>query len=336
MLLLNIPKPDMIIDSGNLSKIPKNLRGVYLLFNENSLLYIGKTNDLKTRLGTHIRRNPIYKKECNRIEIYIIESQIDMDIYETYLINVMKPLYNKDKVFIDKFPSDSNQDLYVNSNLYTDFQSDRYKDVSIELNNANERLLQKIKRMRIDYKLELESIMKTTPAEAFIKNQETIKNLRKSIKSLSQHIKELEEQNHRLFRLKEVKPDKLNDKLSLESKRQESLIIKQSVDNDLLEFEIDDLKKENESQTQKTIKLQLLVNEVQEQSAKANAATQKSVYDLQQAEKEIQALKSEMLKIKSHWLYRWVERLTSQPVLNKKQKKKLNESHFIEVQKYYI
>lgn len=79
---------------------------VYFFYDSNNtLLYVGKTTNLKGRMLQHfslellklepwrgtIDRSNIITLQCNNV--------CDLDLYETYLINKYNPLYNKDKVF---------------------------------------------------------------------------------------------------------------------------------------------------------------------------------------------------------------------------------------------
>ena len=82
---------------------------IYYFYDKNkNLLYIGKTTALPQRMSAHfsksVMENDSWKTEVDltNIIIYRCPTKTDLDIYETYLINKLKPLYNKDKVFYDK------------------------------------------------------------------------------------------------------------------------------------------------------------------------------------------------------------------------------------------
>ena len=82
---------------------------IYYFYDKNkNLLYIGKTTALPQRMSAHFSKSIIesdsWKTEVDltNIIIYKCSTKTDLDIYETYLINKLKPLYNKDKVFYDK------------------------------------------------------------------------------------------------------------------------------------------------------------------------------------------------------------------------------------------
>lgn len=90
--------------SFNLDK-SHSIIAVYLLYIQNKLAYIGRTANLRSRLNSHLNPNDIsymeWKKEVTKIDYYICKSVVDSDIIETYLINILKPTFNVDKVFAD-------------------------------------------------------------------------------------------------------------------------------------------------------------------------------------------------------------------------------------------
>lgn len=78
---------------------------VYLLYIKDKLAYIGRTANLRNRLNSHLNPNEInymeWKKEITKVDYYICKSIVDSDIIETYLINILRPTFNVDKVFAD-------------------------------------------------------------------------------------------------------------------------------------------------------------------------------------------------------------------------------------------
>lgn len=79
---------------------------IYFFYDSvDTLLYIGKSTNLKSRLKNHFSPDSIkldpWKQmvDKEKIVIYKCENPTDLDVYETYLINKYQPLYNKDKVF---------------------------------------------------------------------------------------------------------------------------------------------------------------------------------------------------------------------------------------------
>ncbi len=60
---------------------------------EEHVLYVGKSKNLEQRISDHLR-NKDWIKEGFKIYIANTISQTDMDIYELYYINKLKPIYN--------------------------------------------------------------------------------------------------------------------------------------------------------------------------------------------------------------------------------------------------
>jgi len=86
----------------------KNKKGVYLFYVGTQLAYIGKSSNLINRLQRHLnfelKKNSItesWKTEISKIEYYFCNSLVDCELLETYLISVLKPKYNIDKVYPD-------------------------------------------------------------------------------------------------------------------------------------------------------------------------------------------------------------------------------------------
>lgn len=94
--MLKLPKLDSIIlDLSEKVSLPE-CGGVYALYSkEGYLIYVGKTNSFRTRMYYHLSET--YKKFISRIELFRIDNELDMDIYETYFINTWKPIMNVSK-----------------------------------------------------------------------------------------------------------------------------------------------------------------------------------------------------------------------------------------------
>lgn len=72
--------------------------GIYSIYNDDILIYIGKTNNFYTRLKTHMAQQP-WKNEITHISIAKCKTKVDMDLYEKYYINKLSPIYNKAIVY---------------------------------------------------------------------------------------------------------------------------------------------------------------------------------------------------------------------------------------------
>lgn len=95
--------PNMITKKGAL--LPK-YGGVYAFYSkEGFLLYIGKTNNFRQR--TYFHNYGKIKNLIKYIELYRIDDELDRDIYESFLINCWKPLFNDKKTW--KYKSYYNQ-----------------------------------------------------------------------------------------------------------------------------------------------------------------------------------------------------------------------------------
>lgn len=72
--------------------------GIYSIYNNDNLIYIGKTNNFHTRLKTHMSLQP-WKHDITHIAIAECKTKVDMDLYEKYYINKLHPKYNKALVY---------------------------------------------------------------------------------------------------------------------------------------------------------------------------------------------------------------------------------------------
>lgn len=76
--------------------------GVYVMYNKDiEVIYVGKTKDLSVRLASHRTSSPFYD-EIHYIDFYKISDIFSKDIFETYLINKLRPKYNKAKTYFDE------------------------------------------------------------------------------------------------------------------------------------------------------------------------------------------------------------------------------------------
>lgn len=99
--------------------------GIYLFYSEDQseLLYIGKANNLRQRVKMHLRDASMgpnrfggtgdVKHNFRWIRTFCVDCPMERDIYETYLINTLKPSLNVGKVYlyetsrhIDKYKSE--------------------------------------------------------------------------------------------------------------------------------------------------------------------------------------------------------------------------------------
>lgn len=74
-------------------KLVGNCSGVYFLFNENELVYIGKGWNCLLRVAEHTRKDS--DKEFTSWSYLPIEDKQEYSTLENQLINTYKPKYNK-------------------------------------------------------------------------------------------------------------------------------------------------------------------------------------------------------------------------------------------------
>ena len=93
------------------------------LNNEEEIIYIGKSKSLLHRQRQH-SKNSEWFDEIDSIEYCVLDSKIEMDIVELYLINTLNPKYNKKDKREDKVENISIKELewleFDICELYTD------------------------------------------------------------------------------------------------------------------------------------------------------------------------------------------------------------------------
>ena len=73
--------------------LPYRLSGLYRLYLEDDLLYIGKSRCIKKRIKQHS-----YNKEFNFFDFIEIKNESNKNLLEVYLIDKYKPKYNKELI----------------------------------------------------------------------------------------------------------------------------------------------------------------------------------------------------------------------------------------------
>lgn len=139
--------------------------GVYFLYgDDDSLLYVGKTNNFRSRLLSHFRGRDTsaqFYRLIDYVTVYFVDNDFERELYETYAINTFKPLYNAAKVYYD----DGSDEAYeinerirdleeeardIMENMYTDGLIDEEYEDDIHLFTGiylhNQERLKEIKR----------------------------------------------------------------------------------------------------------------------------------------------------------------------------------------------
>jgi len=126
--------------------------GVYFFHNNdfNELLYIGKTCNVKQRVKIHLTDTRFFVNQRGEkhgstsdiqhnfkwIEVFYVDCPVERDIYETYLINTLRPSLNVNKVYLYK--SSRQMDRYKTEKqiLYEKLKQEKFEKAmeSIELN----------------------------------------------------------------------------------------------------------------------------------------------------------------------------------------------------------
>lgn len=73
--------------------------GVYVFYSKDDTpLYVGKTISFRRRFSAHAKKSEFYHLS-SYVKLYRIKREYDKDIFETYLINKLRPEYNRAKTF---------------------------------------------------------------------------------------------------------------------------------------------------------------------------------------------------------------------------------------------
>lgn len=103
---ITLPSPSFSLRLGEIKGKYENLyekAGVYFLFDvEGRLLYIGKSINLYTRINQHIAghgKSVYFSELIFRVNIILESDALFREIYETFAINTLYPLYNSSKAF---------------------------------------------------------------------------------------------------------------------------------------------------------------------------------------------------------------------------------------------
>lgn len=80
-------------DLCRLKYVDKHAPCVYTFLSDGVPVYVGKTNSIWTRLNTHLNLDKWLFADSMKIEV--MNSRVDMDLYELQLINKYKPVLNK-------------------------------------------------------------------------------------------------------------------------------------------------------------------------------------------------------------------------------------------------
>jgi len=118
------------LDMQTIDELPKRT-GVYKFYNEdNSLIYIGKSNNIRSRVMQHLKNNSSKKgitmrEELTRVDFELTGSETIALLKESSLIKKIKPRYNR-ALRKDNYPFGLYQ--FQDGNGYINFTVDRVKN----------------------------------------------------------------------------------------------------------------------------------------------------------------------------------------------------------------
>jgi hypothetical protein len=133
---IKITMPEKFIEATPVdvkSKKDYIMSGVYVFYDDKDVpLYVGKTVNFKSRFSGHAKSSKFFRLAA-KVRLYLVKSEYEKDIYETYLINELKPEFNRDKTYYFR--------------------------------PEYEEMLQKVEERIIDIKLEIDELMRTPDEE---------------------------------------------------------------------------------------------------------------------------------------------------------------------------
>ncbi|HDR7640805.1 TPA: GIY-YIG nuclease family protein [Bacillus wiedmannii] len=143
LVQFNFPEP-LIFTKEEAMSI-KNINGIYLLYSkDDELLYIGKSEELKTRIKSHLKgvSNVYeYSGEFDKIKCFYISSLLDAELCETYLINTLNPKYNTRKRIVNR----KKEIRKVKPKRYSQLKNPTYdRDILFEMRVTNGLTVQEI------------------------------------------------------------------------------------------------------------------------------------------------------------------------------------------------
>jgi len=94
-------------------KLLPEVKGIYFIVEDNDILYVGMSRNIKKRLMTHTRRSFIHKKNKSSVVHYLlVEDDKERQKLEYNLIKTFKPRYDCYREFSNKPPSQKFLDMF--------------------------------------------------------------------------------------------------------------------------------------------------------------------------------------------------------------------------------
>lgn len=102
---IKITLPDTYVEASPVdikNKKEYDRSGIYVFYDEQGTpLYVGKTVSFKSRFSGHAKKSAFFRL-ADYVRLYYVSAEYEKDIYETYLINELKPEYNRAKTFYSR------------------------------------------------------------------------------------------------------------------------------------------------------------------------------------------------------------------------------------------
>lgn len=109
LINITLPDPFLTIERWDLPnkrwdiEIAYHNRGIYVFHDDiGTPLYVGKSRRLYERLRSHVigrGTSERFSDHIAKITLYPVMGLSELDIYESYAINTIKPVFNRDKVY---------------------------------------------------------------------------------------------------------------------------------------------------------------------------------------------------------------------------------------------
>jgi hypothetical protein len=111
--------------------------GLYALYKETELYYVGRASDLLQRLSAH--KSDLHGKRWDRLAIYIINDRLKLHDVESLLIGVSKPEGNKKG---GRLKGDLRKDLrnFMRETAIDEINASLYPDLEPKQNKKNRRI----------------------------------------------------------------------------------------------------------------------------------------------------------------------------------------------------
>jgi len=99
-VLEGIPAESFVVIAEEMQKLMHKKSGIYVLYHNNSLYYVGLAKNLRGRLKSHMRDH--HTGKWNKFSVFLIEKVKYLKDIETLILRISKPKANRTKGRIPK------------------------------------------------------------------------------------------------------------------------------------------------------------------------------------------------------------------------------------------